>query len=427
MGNFADKIRLTGLTLKPVADIHSNKTTTDIQNQIQEPSVAYNAKQATQPSIIHHSLSQLNNNDSHITTPNSAFIESVLTPSCFAQKLTRPTTIYLDTSYWLLLQDAFLGRSADIHLNTLSQQLIQLTKQRAVIFPLNIDTLLTVLQHTDEPAMSATLDLLQSLSQGTCLLPFVTRAAREVEFYLAQQLLSEEQKNVYTPKTPSAFVDFISWFDDIEKNLASQPTYASGNQPHRETLTDCFLNPVNRASKLSLLQRFATPTESSDFKTFPKLDAYQQELAHCLQFLQPYIIQQLKRSAWLTVAGSEQQQDMAYRVLMSFLYDHWNKPEQREQFLKSSPSLYVNVLTLAAAYCGDNTDLLPHFIHAQAAIGHCDYYFSRLSVEQALCWLPDQAISHHLMSDFNCQFSCDTTEIIELLQQLYDKQHFCFL
>lgn len=434
MGNFADQIRLTGLTLKQDAvesdqPINQQRDKLKFQEldplEIREPDTFYGANVPQHPPcIIQDSLEQLEaekNLTECLSTSNQQASNNL------AQHIKQATTIYLDTSYWLLLRDAFLGNVADLHLNTLSQQLIHLTANRAVIFPLSIDTLLAVLKDTDEASIPTTLDLLQSLSQGIALLPFVTRASREVECYLAKQLLPKEEHEAKNAPTPPAFMDFIAWFHEIETNALMASSISSVNCSYQNSLVELFSNPVQRKQRMNILQRFATPAESSEFKTFPKLDAYRQELAQCLQFLQPYIIQQLKRSSWLMIAGTQAQQDMAYRVLMSFLYDHWNQPEQREQFLRSSPSLYVNVLTLAAAYCGDNTDLLPHFIHAQAAIGHCDYYFSRLSVEQALCWLPDQSISHHLMTDFNCHFSCDTSEIIALLQQLYDKQQRCFL
>lgn len=427
MGNFVDQIRLTGLALKPNLDDYDNlssKHNTQQHAEVREPEFAYCA--STSANFNHH-VSSLAYQQTQGTERQIASARHLQSTSRLAQRLSQPTTIYLDTTYWVLIRDAFLGKSADIHLNTLSQQLIQLTSQRAVLFPLSIDTLLAVIQDTEESAIPATLDLLQSLSQGVCLLPFVTRAAREVECYLATQLLHADQKQLQNPPTPAAYMDFITWFTELEQERLTKHSSELHHSTYRETLSDFFANPESRQSNLALLKRFSTPSDNIEFKTFPKLDAYRQELAHSLQFLQPYIIQQLKRSEWLMVAGSTEQQEMAYRVLMSFLYDHWNQPTQREQFLRSSPSLYVNVLTLAAAYCGDNTDLLPHFIHAQAAIGHCDYYFSRLSVEQALCWLPDQSISHHLMSDFNCHFSCDTSEILGLLQQLYDKQQRCFL
>lgn len=426
MGNFADRIRLTGLSLKPVTHDYCSTTDYSTASEVREPAVTYgNTTLTTHASVIQATINQIQQRN---TTTNNLTTNTLLSGSQLAQRLNNSTTIYLDTTYWLLIRDAFLGKSADPHLNTLSQQLLQITEHRAVLFPLSIDTLLDVISDTDEASIPATLDLLQSLSQGICLLPFVTRASREVECYLAKQLIEADHLAHRLSPTPPAYMDFISWFNEVESNLLESTSYQSHlNTPYRETLVDCFLCPKTRQKHLTLLKRFATPAESTEFKTFPKLDAYRQELAQSLQYLQPYIIQQLKKSDWLMVAGSPQQQNMAYRVLISFLYDHWNQPAQREQFLKSSPSLYVNVLTLAAAYCGDNTDLLPHFIHAQAAIGHCDYYFSRLSVEQALCWLPDQSVSHHLMTDFNCHFSCDTSEILGLLQKLYDKQQHCFL
>src|ERR1051325_11371440 len=77
--------------------------------------------------------------------------------------------VYLDTRFWILMRDVFLGRSKDRLHKQISEKLCQLVTAGRVICPINADTLAELLKQRDATTRLATAKLIDELSLGAAL------------------------------------------------------------------------------------------------------------------------------------------------------------------------------------------------------------------------------------------------------------------
>lgn len=88
--------------------------------------------------------------------------------------------IYLDTKYWLLFREVRLGRNANPKLARLLELLTTLEKENSAVCPISADTFLEVLKQTDNATRRVTVQLIDQLSRGICLLEPDERIKLEV-------------------------------------------------------------------------------------------------------------------------------------------------------------------------------------------------------------------------------------------------------
>lgn len=77
--------------------------------------------------------------------------------------------VYLDTRFWILMRDVFLGRSKDPLHEQISDRLSQLVTAGKVICPINANTLSELLKQRDGTTRMATAKLIDELSLGAAL------------------------------------------------------------------------------------------------------------------------------------------------------------------------------------------------------------------------------------------------------------------
>ena len=81
------------------------------------------------------------------------------------------TRIYLDTKYWVLLRDVRLGRPSPSCLADVLAILERLVQNGQAVCPVNADVFFEVQKQKDPATVTATVQLLDDLSQGISLLP----------------------------------------------------------------------------------------------------------------------------------------------------------------------------------------------------------------------------------------------------------------
>jgi hypothetical protein len=102
----------------------------------------------------------------------------------YAQQLLPKTKIYLDTKYWISFRDVRLGRSSSPAMTELLERLESLVKSGNAFCALNADVYFEVLKQQDPVTLRESVQLLDDLSTGACLLPMTERIRLEVAHFL---------------------------------------------------------------------------------------------------------------------------------------------------------------------------------------------------------------------------------------------------
>ena len=100
--------------------------------------------------------------------------------AALSQSLQGLTKIYLDTKFWLLLRDAYLGRERYAGQNKLLQRLLQLWEDRLIICPISEDIFIEIIRQTDEKTLITSIELIDKLSNGVTLISNEERWQTEI-------------------------------------------------------------------------------------------------------------------------------------------------------------------------------------------------------------------------------------------------------
>lgn len=92
--------------------------------------------------------------------------------------------VYLDTCYWVRLREHAAGRNSDPHLAELAEQLEYLVARGQVICPIEGTGLMEWMRQTDPETRSASLSLMERLSQNVCLVQPRSRTYLEACYLL---------------------------------------------------------------------------------------------------------------------------------------------------------------------------------------------------------------------------------------------------
>ncbi len=113
----------------------------------------------------------------------------------YAQLLLPKTKIYLDTKYWLSFCDVRLGRSSSTSMRDLLVKVEGLVKSEKAFCPLNADLYFEVFKQEDPVTLRESVQLLDDLSDGACLLPMTERIQLEVAHFLESALRGRSAVN----------------------------------------------------------------------------------------------------------------------------------------------------------------------------------------------------------------------------------------
>jgi hypothetical protein len=111
--------------------------------------------------------------------------------------------IYLDTKFWLLLRNSYLGRTKSNDQRDLLDRLKSGVNKGAMICPISYDVFAEVIKQTDEITIKATVKLIDELSLGVCLVSEDERRQTEALHFvrscmLANKCLYDVQDFVWT-------------------------------------------------------------------------------------------------------------------------------------------------------------------------------------------------------------------------------------
>jgi hypothetical protein len=305
--------------------------------------------------------------------------------------------VYLDTRFWILMRDVFLGRSKDPLHEHISDRLRQLVTAGRVICPINADTLAELLKQRDATTRLATAKLIDELSLGAALQSAEERVRTElmhcVQLSLrGQGALEPLERLVWTSPAyllghtfpivdslpedqilalQKAFTDYLWDF-----SLADQISYLKGMPEELNDHWDAIADKLNRE------------IEQHDTKVLPLSKLHLHEFKGGLELYLPTlekIFSHLYETEMGVTPSKETRQDLEQSApgLISIMVEALRTGKMGRQL----PSLVIRAGLHAGIrrnrgrqFTGND---LHDFGHTTAALAYCDYF----ATDRSLCHL----------------------------------------
>lgn len=351
-----------------------------------------------------------------------------------AKRVLNQKIIYLDTKFWILLRDGVLYPSQKPMNHELLELAISLAKTEKCIFPISEDIFIEVLQQTDFKTRKITIELIDQLSQGVTLISFDDRIRLEFLHFL-HFFYSNSGKTCYATnqlvwtKIPYLLGFYIlddlpfspknslilqkAWLDKMWNISMMDILKLIEENDGLEAFLNISCHNVDLVKNLNE-GKFNHANEANSFKKMLMneisglIDVYQKDLAEMIE----YIYYQ-ETSNLLSVEERHTFLPKNIQLINNCIYNtfYHNKIGQ------AMPSFHIKAALHAIVRWNKEqrfeTNDLPDFKHAIAALTYCDYFFT----EKRLTHLVTQK---KLGFDYlyNCQVRWKLKEAICLLQSI---------
>jgi hypothetical protein len=333
--------------------------------------------------------------------------------------------VYLDTRFWILVRDVFLGRPQEALHEQIADRLRELVRTGKVICPINADTLAELLKQRDDTTRMVTAKLIDELSLGAALQSAEERVRTELA-HCVHCLLRESaaleplERLVWT--SPAYLLghnflvveslpedEMVAWqkaFTDYlwDFSLAEQISYSKGIPEELNSRWDAIANNLNREIK------------KHDVKAQPFSELHLQEFKGGLELYIPTlkkIISRLYKREMGVAAPEETPQDLEQvAMLVNLLVEALRTGKIGRQL----PSLIIRSGLHAGVRRNRGRQLtgndLHDFGHASAALGYCDYF----ATDRSLCHL----IVNELKFDrrYETAVVAEPRELLGILEQM---------
>lgn len=131
--------------------------------------------------------------DKHLREPDKVFHQYLKERKLeLGHSLKEIKKIYLDTKYWLLLRDAWLGRERHKGQRDLLKLVCSLKRDGMIICPISEDVFVEIIKQTDEATLKASIELIDRFSNGITLLSQEERWQTEVFHFIRSSIYSED-------------------------------------------------------------------------------------------------------------------------------------------------------------------------------------------------------------------------------------------
>jgi len=159
--------------------------------------------------------------DKHSKTPEISFDQYLKSKKIELGKSIKPfKKIYLDTKYWLLLRDAYLGRERHKAQIKLLELVCRLKADRQILCPISEDIFVEIIKQVDEETLKASIELIDALSDGVTLVSQEERWKTEVFHFIRSSVYGEHSvfslkefvwiKLAYTQGVRTPFSELLS-------------------------------------------------------------------------------------------------------------------------------------------------------------------------------------------------------------------------
>lgn len=341
----------------------------------------------------------------------SAYVQSKRV--ALAQEICRKKKIYLDTKYWALLRDVRLKRSRCKSTSELLSRIEELVKAGKAICPLNADVFFEVFKQNDRHTLQASVELMDDLSCGICLLPLTERIPAEV-FHFMEANRKGTDKVFRLDELMWTKAAYIIGFVTPSFSEMSDQDSLRIQKEFADDLWTIRLKDMLRTMSVdkAASKRFAFPDISSELnegkmssldehKSFKSLflcevqgmlDVHKPEFASLMRYL-------YERDTGKALTQVEAANDDSGQLIANLIYHAFrlNKVER-----DALPSIRIGAALHSALRWDRNRNYksndLFDFRHAEAALSYCDYFFT----EKSLCHLV-QNRNMKLSETFECQ------------------------
>ena len=313
--------------------------------------------------------------------------------------------VYLDTKFWILLRDVRLGRSNDPDLILLLDQLQRLVSDEAVVCPLSTEIFREVFRQSDICTLTATVELIDQLSQGVCLLEHTEQVRAEAYHFVRQTTLGTAAlhplENMVWTRAAYVLGKVAPMFDGVDAATQLAIQKAFFDQMWVLTLSEILDQLGNHvvtwkpsmldASKQMNDGKFANVRDYNSFKQLllielrGVLDCYHETFAHIMQEI-------YEHDTGREVTSDERTADDSGVALANLIHECFRQSKITRDLptIRVEASLHAGIRWDAARKykCNDSSDIR----HASAAIPYCDFFLT----DRGLC---------HLVAERNLEFN----------------------
>ncbi len=370
----------------------------------------------------HCIVTDLDNFRYHLTT-HDVSLEKYLRAKQIklGQDVSSKSIVYLDTRFWLILREAYLGRSKCHRTRKLLQLLADHVSAGRVVCPMSEALFMEVQNQTDPVTRAATAKLVDELSAGVCLVPETNRFGQEFADLLyrlgpSKGDLHNVRELVWTKI--SYVLGFVTptmdqFPDDVELALQKDlldylwtcpPSMVIGS------FTPGDLVPIYDGVSSKLNEgKFAHLGDHNSFK-----QVFMSEVDGILDGLHELVTDVLARYFEGSTGKEADCTDSRPAKLFSNLV---REAIRRNKLSKFVPSLHISASLHAAVRWDkkrkyEDNDFFD-FHHAVAALPYCDAFFT----EGGLRMLVTRS-DIHLDQTYQCRVANDVDDAIRIIGEL---------
>jgi hypothetical protein len=360
----------------------------------------------------------------HSLEPDISIDEYVRTLKIeLGKSVTQHRLIYLDTRYWIILREVFLGRASDAASLRLLDYLRFHARKNEIICPISESVFIELLKQQDLGTRRKTAELIDELSLGVTLASEPNRIGTE----LAHFFYSHYERNSIYPLKWLIWSKLSCVFGDMypintglspDRELVMQKVYF-------DHIWGCSLTeiadmigdkeaPVFDFKDLASEANEAIAKFSGEIQSFKQVYAKEIEgiLNHYMPVARAILEDMSNRGAGVTARISDAERKELERQLLSFFVQALPKTEIARLF----PTPHIHALCHASVRWDKKRRLKGNdfydFHHAAAAVPYCDVFLT----ENPLRALLEQ---NHLQinQDFDCRIISSISEAVEFLEK----------
>lgn len=312
--------------------------------------------------------------------------------------------VYLDTKFWLLFREVRLGRNTDPDLISLLARLEELVAAKAAICPLSTEIFREVFLQSDIRTLTATVELIDQLSQGVCLLEHEQRVHTEAFHFVRQTTLGSDAlhplENMVWTRAAYVLGKVAPTLDTVDAATQLAIQKAFFDQMWALSLTDILDQLSESAASWSPTMpdtsqqlndgKFASVGDYNSFKQLllielrGVLDCYRDAFANIMHQIYDH-------DTGNAVTDDQKAADPSGVAIANIIYEYFRQGKiiREVPTIRVAASLHAGVRWDANRKykANDSADIR----HACAAVPYCDFFLT----ERSLC---------HLVADKNLQF-----------------------
>tara|TARA_R100001480_G_scaffold136521_1_gene133634 strand:- start:10747 stop:11865 length:1119 start_codon:yes stop_codon:yes gene_type:complete len=333
--------------------------------------------------------------DKHLQYPDIS-VQSYLRSKTLelAEDLEVKELVYLDTKFWLILRDVTLGNRRCPMSVALYERCFELKRNGICVFPVSQDVILEVMKQSDETTRVATAKVIDTLSDGVCLISLRERVGLEALQFIADKTgvdVYPVERLVWTKIVYA--LGFVSSKPDLDTayNLAIQKAFI--DQMWTATLTD-MVKMIGFDEKTAELLKvdIADSQNEGKFKYANQNNSFRQmfqsELAGFLDVWEPELKLVMPRLYFLKTGVFPNEEQVEACETPSSVSKMIYNLFRLQKITNELPTFRI-VSGLHAAARWDtkrnyeNNDFYD-FQHAACALPYTDYFFTEAHLKHAI-------------------------------------------